>query len=192
MSIFGAGISTMLENFFPSFDIDGDIAADSNPNIALSKFFNWIRVKRVPILMLIVIFLTAFGIVGLSIQAAIFNTFGSFWSQWLIAVPTLIISFYMLNLIGGWIAKILPKDETSSISSDELIGHIATITIGKATKGSPAEAKTQDKHGQTHYFMVEPDSETLTFIQGQKILIIAKNETLYIATDEIPDKLIDS
>jgi|GEM_PF-2235387 len=45
MSIFGAGISTMLESFFPSFDIDGDISSDGNSQIALSKFFNWIRVN---------------------------------------------------------------------------------------------------------------------------------------------------
>ena len=149
-------------------------------------------VKSVPVLMLIVIFLTSFGIVGLSIQAMIVNSFGGFWSQWLIAIPTLVIALYMLNLIGGWIAKILPKDETSSISSHELVGHIATITLGKATKGSPAEAKTQDQHGQTHYFMVEPNSEKVTFTQGQKVLIVAQNDIIYIATDEIPDKLQDA
>jgi len=189
MSIFGAGVSTMLEKVMPSFDIDGDIGGDSSPNIALSKFFNWIRVKKVPVLMLIVIFLTAFGIVGLSIQSFVFNTFGSFWNQWIVAIPTLFIALYMLNILGGWISKILPKDETSSISSDDLIGHIATITLGKASQGSPAEAKTQDQHGQTHYFMVEPNQEEVTFSQGQEVLILAKNGIHYLATDKIPDKL---
>lgn len=187
MSLFGAGMSTMLESIIPDMDIDTDISGDSD--LALSRFFTWIKIKKVPILMLIVIFLTSFGIVGLIFQSFIFDIFGIFLNQWLVTIPTLAISIYMLNLLGGLIAKVLPKDETSSISNDDLIGYIATITLGKAKKGYPAEAKTQDNFGQTHYFMIEPDSDDITFIQGQKVLILGKIKSYYFATDKIPNKL---
>lgn len=79
MSILGMGVSSILSTLLPSFDVDLGV---DNPNFSLSKFFNWIRIKSVPILMLMVIFLTSFGTVGLSIQAFLLNNTGTLLNQW--------------------------------------------------------------------------------------------------------------
>jgi hypothetical protein len=99
------------------------------------------------------------------------------------------VSIFSLRIFGGLIAKLLPKDETSSISNNDLIGHIAIITLGKAIKGSPAEAKVKDQSGQVHYFMVEPENENDIFMQGEKVLISSQNEKLFFAIKDIPEKL---
>lgn len=139
--------------------------------------------------MLVVIFLTSFGLIGLLIQAILFNFIGTLWLQYLVVIPAFIFAITSLRIFGGLIAKFLPKDETSSISNNDLIGYIAIITLGKATKGSPAEAKIKDQSGQVHYFMVEPENENDIFMQGEKVLISGQNEKLFFAIKDIPEKL---
>lgn len=190
MVVIGSGISSMLDPLIPDFDVDVDMNAEiESSSFALSKFFSWIRVKQVPVLMLLIIFLMSFGVVGLIFQAILLNLLSTLWFGWIIAIPTFIISLINLRIFGGIIAKILPKDETSSISSNELIGHIATITLGNAKKGSPAEAKTKDTFGQTHYFMVEPEDENTVFKQGDEVLLIQKINTHFLATNQYSEKL---
>lgn len=185
--LIGMGLSDMLDSLIPDFDTDFD--SDIETEYSLSKFFGWIRLKQVPLLMLLVIFLTSFGLIGLSIQVIIFHFIGILWLQYLVAIPAFMFAIASVRIFGGLIAKVLPKDETSSISNNDLIGHIATITLGKAIKGSPAEAKVKDQSGQIHYFMVEPENENDIFMQGEKVLISSQNETLFFAIKDIPEKL---
>ncbi len=185
--VLGMGLSNLFDSLIPDFDSNIEFEMDSG--YSLTKFFGWIRLKQVPILMLLVIFLTSFGLLGLFIQAILLNSLGILWLEYIVIIPTFIISLFSLRIIGGVIAKILPKDETSSISTSELIGHVAIITLGKATKGSPAEAKTKDKYGQTHYFMVEPENENEFFLQGDKVLLSEQNNTVFYATKNLPEKL---
>ncbi|WP_320036327.1 YqiJ family protein [Halarcobacter sp.] len=185
--IIGAGLSDILDSFIPDFDTDINLETDTNFN--LTKFFGWIRLKKVPVLMLLVIFLTSFGLIGLFIQLLVYNIIGILWLQYLVLIPTFILSIFSLRVFGGIIAKLLPKDETSSISRNDLIGHIAIITLGKAKKGSPAEAKVKDIYGQVHYFMIEPENENEVFEQGDKVLISAQNNKNFLAIKDIPEKL---
>lgn len=188
MSVIGAGLSELIDPLIPDFDANADYSVSENA-FALSRFFSWIRLKEVPILMLFVIFLTFYGLSGLFIQGLLLNITSIFYSPWLLSLPAFFIGIYSMRIIGGVIAKVLPKDETSSISSDDLIGHIAVIVLGKANIGSPAEAKIQDKYGQSHYLMLEPEDKDMTFLQGDKVLVTARKKTYYIGTNNIPDKL---
>jgi hypothetical protein len=183
--LIGVGLSNTFDSLIPDFDTELDVDTE----YSLSKFFGWIRLKQVPILMLFVIFLTSFGLIGLLIQATLFNIIGILWLQYLVVIPAFIFAIISLRIFGGLIAKLLPKDETSSISNNDLIGHIAIITLGKAIKGSPAEAKVKDQSGQVHYFMVEPENENDIFLQGEKVLISGQNEKLFFAIKDIPEKL---
>ena len=38
-----------------------------------------------------------------------------------------------------------------------MVGSYATIIRGEAKRGQPAEAKTYDLRGRTHYVLIEPD-----------------------------------
>lgn len=186
--IIGVGLSDMIDSLIPDFDTEVDFSVD-NDGFALSKFFSWIRLKEVPILMLFVIFLSSFGMIGLIIQVILLNISTTLWSSGIAFIPAFILAIYSLNIFGGWLSRILPKDETSSISKNDLIGHVAVITLGKARKDFPAEAKTRDKYGQTHYFMIEPSEEKIEFIQGDKVLILKEIGNIFIGTMDLPDKL---
>lgn len=186
--LLGAGLSDMIDSLIPDFDIDADVSISDN-SFSLSKFFSWIKVKEVPILMLFIIFLSSFGLIGLIIQYILLNLSVTLWTSGLAFIPSFILGIYSLNIFGSFVSKILPKDETSSISRNDLIGHVAVITIGKARKDFPAEAKTRDKHGQTHYFMIEPEETQIEFTQGDRVLILKKLRNGFIGTIDLPDKL---
>jgi len=182
MSLIGLALSDMIDSFIPDLDLSEDV-------FALSKFFSWIKIKQVPIIILFVILLTVFSLLGLFSQYILFSIFNSLLSQWILFLPVFLTSLVFLRIIAVFLAKKFPKDNTSSISKNDLIGHIATITLGTAVKGSPAEAKAKDKYGQMHYLMIEPENEGCEFTYGQSVLILGKIKSHFYASNEIPNKL---
>ena len=93
--------------------------------------------------------------------------------------PALASTLFMLSLPllrfgGGVLQKVMPKDETTAVSEDSLIGRVAIITLGQARQGFPAEARVKDQHGYSHYIRLEPDSSDLSFAQGSEVATSAR------------------
>lgn len=181
-AFFGAALSDLITTLLPEMpDVDAplntrlDSGADGvevqSPN-ALSRFLGWLRIGQVPVLMLIVVFLTGFGLIGLGIQSLSQGVLGFYWPASLAAIFAFVLSLPVVRLCGRVLAKIMPKDETDAVPMESLVGLVATITIGKASAGRPAEAKVRDVHGTTHYLMVEPDDPAESFNAGEPVLLI--------------------
>jgi hypothetical protein len=176
----GAGISAALESLLPESDLSphtevGQIEADS----ALSRFLGWLRIGEVPLLMLLVIFLLCFGLVGLLLQGVIQNLLGTLLSGWLAVPLALFISLPGVRVTGGMLQQILPKDETSAVTEDSLLGRVAVITLGTARDNYPAEARVKDQHGYSHYVQVEPDNADAKFAQGSEVLLLSRQGAIY-------------
>jgi hypothetical protein len=171
-TVLGAGLSSLLEGALPDMDVDIDTPdLDSNGGV-LSSLLGWLRVGEVPVLILLVVFLTGFGLIGLGIQSFIEGATGSLLSWPVAAVPALVLSLPLVRVLGGILGRVMPKDETDAISRDALVGRVAVITLGTARVGHPAEARTRDTNGTTHYVMVEPLEEGQTLTAGTEVLII--------------------
>lgn len=179
-ALFGLGVSTFLETLMPDFDLDVD-GPDIESSTTLSHFISWLRIGEVPFLILVIIFLTAFGLLGLITQKISIGVTGHFLSGWIAVLPALFGSLPCVRLFGNVFAKLVPQDETEAVSEDSFIGRIAVITLGKATSGSPAEARLKDEHQQSHYIMVEPDNENDTLETGVHVLIVRKVGTIFKA-----------
>jgi hypothetical protein len=174
-TLFGVGLSNLIETIIPDMEIDIDAdLAEADSSFAMSKVLGWLQFGRVPALILLVVFLTAFGLVGLGIQKLAVDIFDSLMPGSLAALLALTASFPLMRILGGTLARILPKDETSAVSEKTFIGRVATITLGSAKKDSPAEAKLEDQYGQSHYLMVEPDVDNEEFRQGEQVLLVGK------------------
>ena len=144
-----------------------------------------------PALILLVVLLTGFGLIGLTIQATTHNMLGIYLPAAIAVIPALLLSLPIVRVFGGFLGKIMPKDETDAVSVDTLIGRIATITIGEAKKGRPAEARTKDIHGTTHYLMVEPDSEELSFKAGEQVLLVQRQGAVFTVIANPNPHLVD-
>lgn len=147
----------------------------------------WLGFGRVPLLMLLVVFLALFGLAGLAIQQ-----FAGPLSLWIAAPAAAAAALPLTGLGARGLARIVPQDETTAISLDSLVGRRGTITIGTARRGSPAQARVRDIHGQIHYVMVEPYDDDHAIGEGETVRLDRRDGNIFIAVarpDVIPSGL---
>ncbi|KTF70332.1 YqiJ family protein [Sphingomonas sp. HT-1] len=145
--------------------VDGDSSVD---------VLGWLGVGRVPMLVLIVLFLALFGVLGLVVQQVAHDWFGAPLDGWIVVPGVALASLPLTAVAARAVGRILPRDLTTAVPIESLVGTTARIVIGRATPGSPARAQAHDAHGQVHYVMVEPDSAGQYFEQGEKILLVRR------------------
>lgn len=172
--VIGAGLSQFIDSLLPDIDIDADVDA---PN-GVSRLLAWLRVGEVPVLILLVIFLTVFGLTGLTVQYLLSSTTGWLLPSLVAAVPAMIAALPGTRFAGGLLGKVLLKDETEAIGTTDFIGQVVTITLGSSKQGSAAEARFRDRFGTTHYLMVEPDSDEV-FAQGEQMLLVRRQGSVF-------------
>lgn len=191
LTLLGLGLSGLLDDLIPEslqpdldLEIGGDLDVDAGevgaPS-ALSRLLGWMCVGRVPVLVLLVAFLTSFGLAGLFVQHTLQTVTGFLLPVWLAWVPALVLAMPFTRLIGRGLARIVPADETSAVSSETFIGRVATITLGTASPGNPAQARLTDQHGQSHYVMVQPDQAEESFNQGTSVLLVSREGVAFNA-----------
>ena len=165
-------------------DLDADVHADG--------FLGWLHLGKVPLLILLIVFLTSFGVLGLVVQAVSKSILGFYWPGAMAAIPAVVLALPAVRGFGALFARLMPKDETSAVSEDSLIGRIATITVGVAREGQPAEGRVRDQHGQTHYVMVEPDIAGEAFPAGTEVLLVKRLSARFSAIRNPSAALSDS
>jgi hypothetical protein len=164
-----AGLGGAFEG---DFDGDGDIDW-----AALA----WLNAGRLPLLMLLVVFLMSFALVGLIGQRVVLGVTGRLLPV-LAAAPMALIGGLALTRLGSrLLARVLPRDETTAVSRDALVGRTGVITTGVATAGSPAQARVRDGFGQSHYVMVEPAEPEATLAQGAGVKLTRRLGHIYQA-----------
>lgn len=180
--LLGSSMASSLDGLLPEVELSphtevGQLDADS----ALSRFFGWLRIGEVPLLMLLVVFLLSFGLLGLILQSVLQSVLGLMAPVWLAVPAVFVISLPAVRLGGGVLQHIMPRDETTAVSSDSLLGRIAVITLGTAKHQYAAEARVKDQHGYQHYVQVEPDNAAEIFEQGTEVLLLTRQGAIYKA-----------
>lgn len=162
LGFFFGGMSGFLDNLLPDslvdadFDADADISVHSDLSLGL-RALDWLYVGRIPTMILLILFIASFCITGLLIQQVSLAILGNYISPWLASLDALVMSVPILKLLAALLYPILPKDESSAVTGDSLVGKPARILLGTASIGKPAQAKITDEYGQNHFVMVEPD-----------------------------------
>lgn len=157
-------------------DLHADIHADGDFNV-----LSWLGVGRLPLLMLLIVFLAIFGIAGLILQQAVSDWAGSPLDAWVAGPAVAIAALPLTGFAARGLARILPQDHTTAVPLEVLIGTTAQVITGRATLGSPARARAEDHHGQAHYVMVEPDHSGQVFEEGERVLLVRREGDLFRA-----------
>jgi membrane protein implicated in regulation of membrane protease activity len=134
----------------------------------------WLHVGKVPILVLLILFLAGFAICGYAIQAIAVAMSGSLLPAWIAIIPAAFTGISTVRGIGALLARIIPGDETSAVSEQTLIGRVGVVIQGTATDAMAAQAKVRDSNGGVHYVMVVPDIQSQTFEEGTTVLLVKK------------------
>ncbi|QOC21715.1 DUF1449 family protein [Wenzhouxiangella sp. AB-CW3] len=171
-AVFGLAISSVLDDFLPGLDIDGD--ADAG-------MLSWLGFGHAPFLVVLIVILSVFSVAGILIQALALGWLG--WALWpaLAVVIALGISLPLAGWLSRRLAWLIPSVESSGIHRDELVGRSGRITLGTATGERTAEAEVVDPNGLRHWIRVRAErGETIE--PGAEVRIIEReSRSLFVA-----------
>ncbi|MFM7624929.1 MAG: YqiJ family protein [Gammaproteobacteria bacterium] len=163
--------SQSLEYLLTVKDVDGDGIADGP--------LGWLHVGKVPLLVLIILFLLGFALGGYALQMVVKGVFGGYAPALLASVPALLVGLSTVRGLGALIVHIIPRDETSALSEETFIGRAGVLMGASASAGKAGQVRLRDAHGRSHYLMVEPDIEGEMFDAGAQVLIVKKVGATY-------------
>jgi Protein of unknown function (DUF1449) len=172
-----ASPSAWLEDLLP--DHAGHDVHDGPHGDVLDGTLGWLHVGKVPLLVLAVLFLLGFALGGYVLQVFARAVLGSFVPAWLASIPAVLIGLTTVRGLGALIAHIVPKDESSAISDQTLIGRAGVVTTGTARAGLAAQVRVRDAYGRAHYLMVEPDLPDEQFVEGTTVLLVKKTGAIW-------------
>ncbi|MCB4358198.1 OB-fold-containig protein [Quatrionicoccus australiensis] len=159
----GLSLSAWLDHLLPE--------AGGLPGVS-EAWLGWLHVGKVPLLILLALFLTAFSVIGFTANTLVKSLLG-FYPPALLAAPLAFLgTLPVVRLSGAAIARLVPGDETSAVTLESLVGHVASVINGTARVGFPAEARVKNEHGLTLYVHVEPDNNATTFSAGDSVLLV--------------------
>ncbi|KVV60455.1 hypothetical protein WK90_02550 [Burkholderia cepacia] len=156
------------------FGLDhADGGADADAGI-VGQFLGWLHVGRVPLLVLLILFLLGFSVLGLALQTSLQAVAGFMLPDVLAVGLAAVGALPFVRHTGKFVAHFLPQSESTAVSEADFIGRTARIVTGEASLGNPAEARLVDEHGQQHYVRVEPDEAGRTFAKGTTVLLVSR------------------
>ncbi len=179
-ALLGFALSGLLDNLMPDLDLDVD-APDMNDHGAFGEFLTWLRLREVPVIVVLIAFLTSFSITGFVIQQILSNTFGFMLLAIVAAAAATFACLPGVRIFAGIFGKIMPRDETEAVATATFIGRSAVIVLGNATSGSPAQGRLKDQFGHSHYVMIEPDLAEQTLDQGEEVLLVRQDSATFFA-----------
>lgn len=170
--MFGASISSLLGGDGPDMDLDALSGTEGFSPGVVTSFLYWVNVGRVPFIILMVLFMTAFVATGYILQYVCLSLVDHMLPAWLASLVAIAASAPCVRVLGKGLSRIMPRDETEAVSTAELVGTRAVIVLGTARRGSPAQARANDRYGQQHYLMLEPDDPEAVLETGEPLLLV--------------------
>ena len=160
---------------FDMADLDVDMDADADvetgaPDLIMGPAA-WLGMGKTPMLIWLAAVLLGFGVTGLIIQSVAGTVFGPFPAS-VAAIPAAIAAIWFARTFGAVFARLLPKTETTALSERHLGRRTGVVTTGTAKRGSPAEVRVTDQHGNMHYLRGEPVRDDEEIQAGTKVLVL--------------------
>jgi hypothetical protein len=144
------------DGFAGADGVGGGDGVDGGPG-ALGRSLDWLYVGHLPVLAILIVFLTIFGLLGLTAQGLLRATAGSAAPAFIAVPVVLLASLLPLRLCVRGLAKIFPRDDSSAVDPATFVGATALVVGGGGARaGHPAQARLVDGFGTTHYVLVEP------------------------------------
>ncbi len=171
--VIGASFLGLLDDWAPN-DGGNDVGG-------VTGLAGWLCISRLPLLIWFVLALVSFAIAGLSVNYFSLSWFNSLLTQSVSLPISLMLMAVSCHFLGGKLANILPKNESSAVSVEDLNGCVGTLTIGKAVLGNPSEALVKDGYMQKHYVLVEPDKDGVEFLTGTQVVLLKRRGRVWSA-----------
>ncbi len=160
--------------------LDADFDADGLPGGGIGAFIAGVLgFGRVPLTIWLATFLFAFAAIGVSGQALSENLLGAPMDALVAAVLAAVAAAPVTSVLVRPLGRILPRDETTAVTLDSLVGRRAEVTTGTSRAGSPARSRVNDMHGHPHYVMVEPHDDSADIVEGEQVLLVRREGEVF-------------
>jgi hypothetical protein len=179
--LIGFSVNDAVDDLFvPHSDVDApsgeashglDTISVDGPGM-VARFLAWLYVGKVPVLMVLIVLLTVFGLCGLIMQNILESLTGIELPASIAGPVVLIAVLPIVRACTAGIHRILPADESSAVDPSTFVGRTACITNGVARTGLPADARLLDQFGTEHHVLVEPEDADQTFPAGTIVLVV--------------------
>lgn len=136
------------------------------------SWLGWLHVGKVPVLILCAVLLTAFSVLGFTLNGLAQALLGFYPPTFVTTAVAFFGALPVVRISAAAIARLVPYDESSAEPLENLVGHVAVIINGVARKGYPAQARVRNAHGQTLYIHVEPDGDGASLNPGESVLLV--------------------
>ena len=121
----------MLVALSPSNVID-DLLPHAVPESGLDRVLGWLHLGRVPALVLLLLFLLGYALFGYALQKVAFTLLGGFLPAWAAGLLALPPGLATVRGLGSLVAHIIPRDETSAVSEQSLVGRGGVVRDRKS------------------------------------------------------------
>lgn len=164
---------------------DGDLGVDAHGGL-----LDWLGLGgELPLLIWLTSLLGCFTLTGIAIQQGATSLTGAPLA-WPLAAGAALVAGGLLNGVAArGLARIMPRYESSVISTEDLLRRRGTIIEGTAQRGRPARAKVVDAHGQAHIVMIEPHDDADALPAGSRALIVRREGALFYGQPDTPTLL---
>ena len=111
-SLLFGGISDWVDTMLPDSLTDAahpELGLDAVDAGVFIRFLSWLYVGKIPLLMLMVVFLAIFGLLGYLLQSILFGTLGFYLNGLLAAVAVWFASLPVVRVVAGGLYKICRK-----------------------------------------------------------------------------------
>lgn len=177
----GYSLVGALDDWAPS-DVDvGSHGAGPSEVNGLTEIATWLCLDRLPLLIWFVLVLISFSITGYISNYLSLAISHELLPQSATLPIALFVTAFSCRYTGALVGRILPKNESSAVSTDGLLGSVGTVTLGCAIKGNPSEALVKDHHQQKHYVLVEPELVGIEFNSGTQVVLLRRQGMVWSA-----------
>ncbi len=179
-SLIGGGDGADLPEPPADFDLppgaEPDVAALIEASEAMpaapSGALGLLGLGRVPFAVWLASALAGFGIGGVAVQGLASALFGGPLPVWLAVVPAAAAGLGAARVLAGIVGNLVKPVETTATGAQFLGGMRGIVTQGIARRGSPAEVRLRDRHGNMHYLRCEPFRDTDVIPEGTEVLTL--------------------
>lgn len=170
----GISLSSLVDHGLPDHAIEGHAEHG-----VLGAWMSWLNAGGVPLLVLIMIWLAAFAIAGYAIQGVAAGVAAALPAS-LASLGALAAAAPVTRVLSRWLARIIPREETSAVSQADFIGLTGTVTLGPLDQGKPGRVRVRDVHGNVHVLRTKGAAGHV-IAQGEAVLIVDGADGLFEA-----------
>ena len=139
---------------------------------ALRTALDLLGLRRLPLSLSLALFSATFAAAGLFPQVLLHELVGVMLPLSLIVPAAVVAAAVTTRTLARFVARIIPRDESSAISERNLGRRRGRVVVGTARAGSPAQVRVTDGYNNSHYIMVEPLSTDDEIPEGSEVLVL--------------------